>query len=34
MLEAMKGMSLRKFLSMGGQALPTELSDALDDAMR
>ena len=34
MLEAMKGMSLRKLLSMGGQALPTELSDALDDAMR
>ena len=34
MLEAMKGMSLRKLMSMGGQALPTELSDALDEAIR
>jgi len=34
MLEAMKGMSLRKLLGMGGQSVPKELSAALDAAMR
>ncbi len=34
MLEAMKGMSLRKLMGMGGQSIPQELSDALDAAMR
>lgn len=34
MLEAMKGMSLRKLMGMGGQSIPRELSDALDAAMR
>ena len=32
MLSAMKGMSLRKLMSMGGQSIPDALRDALDQA--
>lgn len=33
MIASMKGMSLRKILSMGGQSLPGAVVDALDRAM-
>lgn len=34
MLEAMKGMSLKKLLSMGGQSVPKELKSALVDVLK